>query len=248
VPLEPSSTVALGFILEVERNYAMLTNLAPSAADPNLGGELLYAGDLDHYGWAVAAAGNIAGAATLAAATDLTVGKQALREGVVDFLVISLDEALRILKNEIRKRQTVAVCVAVSSPVLELEMHARGVKPDVVRSEGAPLHKSTPFLTWRVASAPARWLPKLDAIALQCLGFNSDPNVGIARRWLRLAPRYLGRQAQSMRLMRGTAEFYEAFVEQVRSAVLSDEIPVEVEIRFKGSSIDDNQTISPQVP
>ena len=245
---QPNAPSALDFTLQVECFYAALISFAPLPQEPSLGGQLLYSGHLDPEARAILVAANIAGAASLAATADTAAQKQALRSGIVDFLVNSLDEALRILKNEIRKRQTVAVCVAVSSPVLELEMHARGVKPDVVRSEGAPLHKSTPFLTWRVASAPARWLPKLDAIALQCLGFNSDPNVGIARRWLRLAPRYLGRQAQSMRLMRGTAEFYEAFVEQVRSAVLSDEIPVEVEIRFKGSSIDDNQTISPQVP
>jgi urocanate hydratase len=243
--LDPTSSAALGFILRVERIYATLIESASSTADPNLGGKLLFAGDLDDYGLALAVAGNIAGAATLAATADLAAGKQALREGVVDFLVTSLDEALRILKNEIRKRETVAVCVVISPAVLELESHDRGVQPDVVRSEAAPRNEETPFLTWRVASASARWLPKLDAIALQCLGLARDPLADSARRWVRLAPRYLGRQAQSIRLMRCTPEFHAAFVEQVRSAVKNAEIPVEVQVRFKGSGIDDNQAISP---
>ena len=53
-----------------------------------------------------------AGAATLTASASAEAGKQAMREGVVDFLVTTLDEALRILKNEVRKHETVAVCVA----------------------------------------------------------------------------------------------------------------------------------------
>ena len=56
-------------------------------------------------------AANIAGAASLSATADVATQKQAIRDGVVDFLVTSLDEAARILKNEIRKRQPVAVCV-----------------------------------------------------------------------------------------------------------------------------------------
>ena len=38
-----------------------------------------------------------------------------MRDGVIDFLVTSLDEALRILKNEMRKRTAVAVCVVQDS-------------------------------------------------------------------------------------------------------------------------------------
>jgi urocanate hydratase len=248
VTLDPPSSAALGFILQVERIYATLIGSAPSAVDPNLGGKLLYAGDLDRYGWTLAVAANIAGAATLAASAELAGGKQALREGVVDFLVTSLDEALRILKNEIRKRETVAVCVISSTAALELEMNERGVRPDIVRCDSVSLEEQLSYLTWRVAAAAARWLPKLDAIALQCLEFKSDQFVESTRRWLRLAPRYLGRHAQSIRLVHGTREFYEAFIEDVRSAVECAEIPVEVEIRFKGPGMDENQSIRQQAP
>ena len=128
-------------------------------------------------------AGNIAGAATLAATADIDTQKQAVRDGVVDFLVTSLDEALRILKNEIRKRNTVAVCVSASPAQIAREMLERGVQPDLLReqfttsadeSESADVRLLSVFeemgegvvTSWAVSSSPANWLPKIDAIAL----------------------------------------------------------------------------------
>jgi urocanate hydratase len=187
-------------------------------------------------------AGNIAGAASLAASADPAVQKQAVRDGVVDFLVTSLDEALRILKNEIRKRETVAVCVAVDPPAIEREMLARGVAPDLLRPAVASVDtadsgrkrkhieadfaQSLACLTWTVASAPARWLPKLDAIAVECL----DSNASASLRWLRLAPRYLGRLANDWRSLRCDREFAAAFIVQVRERVARGKIGVPVEI------------------
>ena len=61
--------------------------------EPSLGGKLLYAGELDAEARALLVAANIAGAASLAASADAAARKQAMRDGVVDFLVTSLDEA-----------------------------------------------------------------------------------------------------------------------------------------------------------
>lgn len=151
-------------------------------------------------------AGNVAGCATLAATADLEAQKQARREGVVDFLVNSLDEALRILKNEVRKRNSVGVCIGSVRDAVELEMIERGVTPDLVfvgsgerqtvaRFGGLvrEIRATEPkppwvFLRWRVGQTPARSMPKLDAIALDCLA--GEPST---QRWIRLSPRYLGR-------------------------------------------------------
>ncbi len=105
-----------------------------SAADreTGLGGKLFYAGELDGMGSALVAAANIAGAATLTASDNAATQKQAIRDGVIDFLVTSLDEALRILKNEIRKGETVAVCVSKAPEEIEREMVERGVLPDLL--------------------------------------------------------------------------------------------------------------------
>ncbi len=262
---DPQLPMAFDFIRKVESAYTGLIQAADqdsaSGQEPTLGGKLLYAGALDGDGRALLIAGNIAGAASLAASADPSVQKQAVRDGVVDFLVTSLDEALRILKNEIRKRETVAVCVAVDPPAIEREILARGVTPDLLRSavvfidsarsgcpgqlvEGDSL-ESPACLMWTVASAPARWLPKLDAIALDCL----DSNNLTARRWLRLAPRYLGRLANELRLLRCDREFVAAFIARVREQVARGAIgvPVEIYSSYRGTR-EDHHFVPPESP
>jgi urocanate hydratase len=226
---------AEGFALQVERLYAGLirtagvTGLASETweSDPGLGGKLLYAGQLDEEARALLVAANIAGAASLAASADAAACKQFMRDGVVDFLVTSLDEALRILKNEIRKRETVAVCVALEPEMIEAEMLERGFAPDLLRPGAADSQEGQTLLCWRVASSPSIWLPKLDAIALDCL----DSKAGATRRWMRLAPRYLGRMAQGVRVLRCSESAAANFLERMRAEVESGEIGVAVEIK-----------------
>jgi urocanate hydratase len=238
--MAPEPTPAYDFALQVERLYAALMVAAGSGPEPSLGGKLLYAGKLDGQGRALLVAGNVAGAASLAAAADDGAQKQAIRDGVADFLVTSLDEALRILKNEIRKGETVAVCVAAGPEAIEREMLERGVLPDLLaanllggaaflrqgarRIEPCDRKEEQALLRWSVASAPALWLPKLDAMALDCLG----PEDRAAHRWLRLAPRYLGRLAQGMRVLTCAPESAREFVTRVQLGVKRGEIGVEV--------------------
>src|SRR5664279_3235111 len=95
---------------------------AAACVQPTLGGQLFYVGELDEPGRAFAVAANIAGAATLSASAQTTALRHAQREGAIDFLVNSLDEALRILKNEIRKREAVAVSVSLAPADIEADM------------------------------------------------------------------------------------------------------------------------------
>jgi len=233
--LHASSSVAFEFLAQVEKSYSGLIGSTLADRDIGLGGKLLYAGKLDDDARALIVAANIAGATSLTASADPEVQKQALRDGTVDFLVGSLDEALRILKNQLRKREPVAVCVALAPEVIEQEMRERGVLPDLVETdlpmkvEEASAPKETATVVWSVASAPAQWLPKLDATALDCL----DPNAARARRWLRLAPRYLGRTAQSIRLLRCDSAFTTRFTERVRGQVERGEIGTAVEMQIR---------------
>jgi hypothetical protein len=214
----------------VYRSYSALTSTLPLDAETGLGGKLLYAGEMagggetGGEGRKLLFAANIAGAASLAASPDPAVQRQAIRDGVVDFLVTSLEEALRILKNEIRKRQAVSVCVAIAPHVLVEQMLDRGVLPDLlpptswgdqwgdrgvdrgIASEQAeqligqgalPIvagedRKAGAYVTWSADRDFARWLPRLDSIVEESLP--SDD--WVRQRWLRLAPRYLGRIAQ----------------------------------------------------
>ena len=228
--------------------------------EPNLGGMMLYAGELDGAGRALLVAGNIAGAASLVATAEPHAQKQAIRDGVADFLVSSLDEALRILKNQLRKRETAAVCLGMAREAGEREMLKRGVLPDLLRpseeqspfaSQGArqipaPTPEKNPILiSWRVAAAPAQWLPKLDAIALDCLRLDASPAAPAARRWLRLAPRYLGRLAQGVRLLRCNREFAADFIEEARNRVERGEIGVLVEIQVSDQGRCDRHSFLP---
>jgi hypothetical protein len=271
--LDPIAPAALQFALRVERLYTALTLRVPQApilgqgsprSEPTLGGLLLYASEFDAEARALLVAANIAGAASLAATADPAAQKQSIRDGVADFLVTDLDEALRILKNEIRKRETVAVCVAASPHTIEHEMLERGVLPDLLRPSTEPSEASpfipqgarrielpesnypTGLLTWRVASAPAQWLPKLDAIATECLAAPPDAWARSAHRWLRLAPRYLGRQAQAFRLLRSNRDFYATFAESIGERIEREEIDIELELQFNANGLLDLHHFTPQ--
>jgi len=262
VPLPAPSPDILDFVARVAHAYAKL--IASPHADPesSLGGKLFYAGEMDDEGRALVVAANIAGAATLVASADLAAQKQAIRDAIADFLVTSLDEALRILKNQLRKRETVSVCVVMSPAAMEREMKERGVEPDLLRRDVpiAPLLEalivqegeynetdliSIPALViWRVDSARHKDFAVLDAIALECL----DAEDWKARRWLRLAPRYLGRLAHDLRLLSTHREFAARFSEQVAASVDRGEIAFPCEIRSYVRGLEDRHCFEPTKP
>jgi urocanate hydratase len=220
---------------------AASANAGDRVNEPTLGGKLLYTGELDSHGCAAVVAGNVAGCATLAGTADPAAQKLAIREGIVDFVVTSLDEALRILKNEVRKRATVAVSVGSDPSAIEREMIERGVLPDLVfdgraaRDFGPGSRKvaldasdaDLAFVTWQVAQSPARWLPRLDEIAQDCLSSDSW-----MQRWLRLSPRYSGRSAQAHRAVNcdldSAGQMVKRFGNAVQDGVIDTQVSVSV--------------------
>jgi hypothetical protein len=195
---------------EIYRLYAALTATGFFREATGLGGRLLYAGELSGPSRTLISAANIAGAASLAASADSSTQRAAIRDGVVDFLVTSLEEALRILKNEIRKHQAVSVCVALPPGLLTAQMLDRGVLPDLLPPSDLSSHaedafislgalrlqttaqNENPYTTWSVDRDFSRWLPRIDASVTAQLPASDQTRL----RWLRLAPRYLGRTAQ----------------------------------------------------
>jgi urocanate hydratase len=197
--------------------------------ETGLGGRLLYAGELDPAGCRLIRAANIAGAASLAASADAAVQRQAIREGAVDFLVTTLDEALRILKNEIRKRLTVAVCVAEAPEKVMQEMAERGVQPDLLapsaaqavegtvflargarRVEAEPRPEGKQFLVLEIPAALAQRIADFDALLAESIDAADYAN----RRWLRLSPRYLGPAARRLRSLECDEETAEALAQR----------------------------------
>lgn len=227
-------------------NQAERYQFQQAGAEPSLGGKLLYAGEINSDSQALVVAGNVAGCATLAATADSSIQKQVIRDGAVDFLVTSLDEALRILKNEIRKRNAVAVCVAARREVIEREMRERGVQPDIVLAGAAGEQgRATDFgagsvavqttepepglvlVNWEVSEAPVRWMPKLDAIVLDCLPADSWEH-----RWVRLSPRYCGKTAMAQRTLYCAPQVAQEIIRRVADSVQRDEISAEVAVHF----------------
>ena len=249
------------FAANVDWVYAGLVRLAESDPYSNprkgLSGRLLYADELEGSGSVLVVAAKIAGASSLTATANRAVQRQAARDGVVNFLLPSVAEALRVLRDEIRMSNTVAVCVTQPPHVVEHQMAALGVMPDLLppgafstrRFEhflGNRARKIDPvsasegqtILTWSVDRAPARWLPKLDDVALECLGSYRSPHgydgldTWSARRWLSQAPRYLGRLARGMRLLRCPTEVAHTFLNRVREMTTAGLMDVAVEINL----------------
>lgn len=214
MPIETHPSQIIDRIAQVEQTYAALMQCAAPGED-SLGGKLLYIGELDQPGSILATAANIAGAATLAASADPSSLRHAQREGVIDFLVNSLDEALRILKNEIRKREPVAVAISLAPEAIEKEMLDRGVLPNLLPPQPAspepaiaafiaqgaqpiasqPSRSGSRLLIWQIPEEFAQRPAAFDSLLLEHIS-----QIDCAtRRWLRLSPRYLGPKARRLR-------------------------------------------------
>ena len=125
------------FQVEVLRAFSVLCALAEDLGRQDWAGALMVGCGLGPGGPALALAGNIAGAGCLAIEERSAVCRAALRSGACDFVVNSVDEALRILKNEIRQRRPVSVGLALGPNAALTELMERGVLPQVFTAIGA---------------------------------------------------------------------------------------------------------------
>jgi urocanate hydratase len=116
---------------EALRAFTVLTSLRPSATDGGWPGALILAIGLGPRGAAVSLAGNIAGAACLAIDSRPEACRAALLSGACDFVVNTVDEALRILKNQIRQRRPISVGLEAAPDAAVDELLERGVLPEL---------------------------------------------------------------------------------------------------------------------
>jgi urocanate hydratase len=246
-PSHVTAFAAESIVPEVSRVYSLFqafSALAQERFGGELGGRLLLYGAMDADGAALALAGNIAGAATLGIDSVSQRLKQGIRHGFCDFMVNDLDEALRILKNEIRKKQPVSVCLEGDLGSISREIVDRGVQPDVLGFSNESLEAATLLergsvvlsgvvlpegslldATWEAETAAALWLPKVDALAAEAL-----PAGDARARWLKFAPRYLGRSLAARRYLRMTRSELETFRELLDSAMAAGEIGARITI------------------
>jgi urocanate hydratase len=103
-------------------------------------GSLIVNLGLSEEGTAFALASHIAGAVCLTIEENSKLAHAALRTGACDFVVNTLDEALRAMKNEIRKHQPLSVGLQANLAESLQEILARGVAPQLIAgvSAGSP--------------------------------------------------------------------------------------------------------------
>ena len=110
-----------------------------AAGEKHFGGELegklIVSGGMGGMGGAQPLAATMTGAAYLGIDVDPERIKKRLKTGYCDFMVNSVDEALRILKNAVRKRENISVGLVGNCADVIPELADRGVVPDVLTDQ-----------------------------------------------------------------------------------------------------------------
>ena len=104
-------------------------------AGADLSGKLVVSGGMGGMGGAQPLAATLNGAAFLGIEVDPERIKKRLKTGYCDVMVNSLDEALRILKNAVRKREATSVGLIGNCADLIPELAKRGVVPDLLTDQ-----------------------------------------------------------------------------------------------------------------
>src|SRR2546429_4914744 len=101
----------------------------------DLAGKLIVSGGMGGMGGAQPLAATMAGAAFLGIDVDPDRIKKRLRTGYCDFMVTTLDEALRILKNAVRKKENISVGLVGNCADIVPELAERGAVPDILTDQ-----------------------------------------------------------------------------------------------------------------
>jgi len=113
----------------------------------DLAGRLVASGGLGGMGGAQPLAATMNGAAFLGIEVDPERIKRRLRTGYCDILVNDLDEAVRILRNAVRKKEATSVALVGNCAEVVPELARRGVVPDLLTDQTSahdPLHGYIP--------------------------------------------------------------------------------------------------------
>jgi urocanate hydratase len=105
----------------------------------NMAGKLIVSSGMGRRGGAQPLAATMLGAAILCIEIDPEQIKYWVKAGYCDVMVNSLDEALRILKNAVRKEEPAAVGLVANSADVIPELARRGVVPDLLTDQ-TPAH------------------------------------------------------------------------------------------------------------
>lgn len=232
----------------VYRTYLELQSIAAQRFSGALAGRLVLSIGFDHSGAELALATTIAGGVFLGIEPDTQTLKTAVRNGSCDFMVNTLDEALRVLKNELRKRTPLSAGLLGNPEDILPEMIDRGVQPDLI-ADTAP-HAAVHTLVERGAqiltpadtnptSEEVIWtaanpedLRRMDRIALDSIPAEDQ----VRRRWLEQAPGNFHRQIPLERVVVLRPEEMVRLLELAGNAHASSPFQAPVAVRWKDSA------------
>lgn len=227
-----------------------------------LAGAFIIADTLADPAAALPLASAVAGACFLGMDDDTELVRAMLRHGKCDFVVNSLDEALRILKNELRQKKPVSVCLTGSVPENMQQMAERGVAPDLaihlhtaedsfalrtMSESGTVLFGSSDLepliarpgnihgeiVRWTLPYGTAAMLSRLDAVALALI----PPADRFRRRWIEAAQRYVPREGAPSRIGSFTNLERERFLDAVCARIMSGDVLGPVEVQTAGETM-----------
>jgi urocanate hydratase len=119
----------------VQGTYETFNAAADKHFGGDLNGKLIVSGGMGGMGGAQPLAATMTGAAFLGIDVDPERIKKRLKTGYCDFLVTTLDEALRILKNAVRKKENISVGLVGNCADIIPELAERGVVPDILTDQ-----------------------------------------------------------------------------------------------------------------
>jgi urocanate hydratase len=133
----------------------------------DLAGKLIVSGGMGGMGGAQPLAATMTGAAFLGIDVDAERIKKRLKTGYCDFMVTTLDEALRILKNAVRKKENVSVGLVGNCADIIPELAERGVVPDILTDQTSAHDPLNGYVPNRMTLAEALELRQQDPKAYQ---------------------------------------------------------------------------------
>src|SRR5438874_782832 len=128
-----------------------------------LSGKLIVSGGMGGMGGAQPLAATMTGAAFLGIDVDPERIKKRLKTGYCDFMVNTLDEALRILKNAVRKKEAVSVGLIGNCADVIPELAERGVVPDLLTDQTSAHDPLNGYVPNGMTLEAARELRRRDA-------------------------------------------------------------------------------------
>jgi urocanate hydratase len=125
----------VGAQMALQESYEIFAAAGRKHFQSDLAGKLIASGGMGGRGGAQALAATLHGAAFLGIDVDGEHIKRRVKSGYCDVMVNDLDEALRILKNAVRKREATSVGLRGNCADVMPTLARRGIVPDVLTDQ-----------------------------------------------------------------------------------------------------------------